>query len=111
MTALFLLVSSFFYMSPQVGAIACTSISNTTAATAHTVLTLNRDRRLFLFTNSCDQPVIVTYNATDLVELPAGAGVAIDLRAAELVGENAKVIGVYKVSATPTAGRLSASAL
>jgi hypothetical protein len=106
-----LLFSAFFYMSPQQSAVACTTITNSTAATAHTLITLSRDRRLFVFTNSCDQPVVITYNAVAMVELPAGVGVAIDLKAGELAGEYNKVVGVYKVSSTPTAGRLSASAL
>lgn len=95
-------------VTQESGALAGTSISNATAGTATTVLTLTARRGMLTITNTCDQPIAITKNGADYAYLGVGVGLSRDYAANDgRCLNDGDVFGAYKLTAsTPTVGKL-----
>lgn len=90
--------------SLKVGSIAGDAITNTTAGTAHTVLTLTRRCRLVnVVSNVTGGDVMVTVNGVDACLVPRGGPVVIPLVGPFQYLKVGDVIGAYKAAGTPAA--------
>lgn len=92
--------------SPQAAQLAYGSISGTNAATANTLLTLSRYARLLIIKNDTDVTMGVTYNASTIWYLTAGASLVIDGAISGLSFNGGRVIGVHRDGSAPNSGRV-----
>lgn len=97
-------------VTAQTATLAAASVTGANLAAANTILTLSADKSICIVTNSLNADVNLAYNALDLLWLPAGASLVIDLRPANLKFASSKVIAVYR-DGTPTSGKIGVSCL
>jgi hypothetical protein len=86
-----------------------TTVTTTTAGTAIAVGTPTKPVKKLILVSTSDKDLVVTFNGVELVSLPALATMQVPLAGDGLILPAGLVLGVYKRSATPTVGRVSAT--
>lgn len=98
-----------YEISPVPGSLAFGSVTGTTPGTANTIVTTTSDHKIVLVLNSLNADVMLTYNGSDWVPLPAGTPFSVDMSPNERCLRAGKIIGIYYLASAPTSGRIGVS--
>lgn len=100
-----------YEVAQQSATLIAASITATSAGSATTLMTTDKQRCLLSVVSALNQPVIVTWNGEYLHYLAIGAAAILDVASDGGYFGASKALGVYYVSASPTTGSLYAMAI
>lgn len=105
-------MNQFYNVVPNFGILPYSSVTSTTQGTATTIVTLTRDTRTILVSNSLNAEVNLTLSGVAFAYLPANVSMTIDLGSNNHSFANGATVGVYHLGVAPTtSGNIAVTAL